>query len=322
LIQNRDLKITRTLAAKSNELATVATMDSSTMTAFSAMTLILLPISIVSTVFSSGIVDFQTGSGGLVGSWSGPAALWWAGITIVLTVLVRWAGGLWRDYAMATTLARAYAARGRKSWITRWATRRAMAAATVALAVPREAGDHDSWMTPALRAIRDARASAQGYASRIRVRYGRAAAQLKESLARYKNARSHSPSSPEPKASPPHHSPYSGHQHPQTVQSREQPPLSSSSQPITPAHSGLPARQHDGDVEEPIQGDGVELEQLEHVSPHIAQLPEISVAPSPESGEPGSKAFDQASEAERGLLVRVTESEEATNGADMEGQER
>jgi hypothetical protein len=303
--QLRDLKFTRRLSEVSRDLSTVTAMDSSTMRAFSAMTLILLPISIVSTIFSTGIMDFKGGSGGLVGNWSGPAALWWAGTTIVLTVLVRWVSELWRNHAVATTLGARAAQRAANR------------------AVPQAAGDHESWMTPALRAITDVRASAQGYASRIRVRYVWAAAHLKQSLARYKNARSGSPSSPGPKASPPHYSPHSGVQHAQAAHSREQPPLPSSSPPVTSTHSGPPPPQPEGEVDGPIHVDGVELEQLDRVSPQQAQSPEISAPPSPESEEPGRKVFDQASEAERGLLVRVTESkEEATNGTDVEGQER
>jgi hypothetical protein len=306
-IQIRDLRATRKLATASNKLAVVTTMDSSTMRAFSAMTLILLPISIVSTVFSSGIVDFQAGSGGLVGSWSGPAALWWAGITIVLTVLVRWLGEMWRDHAMATTAARAREASDDGFWMPRRTA----------------SHHHESWMTPALRVIREARSSAQDYASRICFRYGLVVAPLKGLLARYKSARSRGPPSPGPKAPPPHHSPYSGDQHAQVVQAKEQPPLSHSTPPpIMSARSGPPA----GDAEEPVHIDGVELDQLNHVSPQQAQTLEISAATaSPGNEEPGSKAFDQASEAERGLLpvVRVAESkEEAINGTDMEGQER
>jgi hypothetical protein len=310
LIQNRDLKITRRLAEASNELAEVTNKDSSTMRVFSAMTLILLPVSIVSTVFSSGIVDFKAGSGGLVGSWSGPAALWWAVITIVLTGVVRSIGERWRRRAIvAQRAARARRDRGRD--FLDWTTRRAVS-------------DHESWMTPALRAIKDVRASAQDYAYKIYVLYGRLVAFLRDILTRCISARPDSPSPPGPKGSFPHHSPHSQDQHPQATQSREQPPLSSSSSPpITSTHSGPPPTQPDRDVEGPIHVNGVELEQLvERLSPQQAQSPEISAAPSPENEESGSKSFDQASEAERGLLVRVVESkEEGTNGNNVEGQE-
>ena len=59
------------------------------MRVFSTITLVLLPMSVVSTVFSTDIVDFQPGSGGgFAGNWSGPGALWWAATTVLVTLLV------------------------------------------------------------------------------------------------------------------------------------------------------------------------------------------------------------------------------------------
>ncbi|KAK4099285.1 hypothetical protein N658DRAFT_487696 [Parathielavia hyrcaniae] len=137
LHQYRELKEAR-------KFTTVTSRDSSTMRVFSAMTLILLPISVVSTVFSAGIVDFEGGSGGLLGSWSGPAALWWAVITIVLTALIRWLGERWRA--------------------------RAIAAATNPKAATSQ---HESWFTQVRRAINDLHTQAQPYKYRIHAKYGK-----------------------------------------------------------------------------------------------------------------------------------------------------
>ncbi|KAK4125412.1 hypothetical protein N657DRAFT_631727 [Parathielavia appendiculata] len=149
LVQNRDLQTTNNLAKATNELTVVTNRDSSTMRVFSAITLILLPASVVSTVFSAGIVDFQERSGEFVGNWSGPAAVWWAGITIVLTVLVRWFGERWR--------------------------KRAIAAATN----PGTATSNESWMTQVRRTINDWRSHAHPYKFRVRVRYDRVVDLLK-----------------------------------------------------------------------------------------------------------------------------------------------
>jgi hypothetical protein len=85
LLQNRDVTTT-------TKLAIVTQKDSRTMKVFSTITLVLLPMSVVSTVFSTDIVDFQPGTGGgFAGNWSGPGVLWWAVTTVLVTLIVTWA---------------------------------------------------------------------------------------------------------------------------------------------------------------------------------------------------------------------------------------
>ncbi|KAG7285862.1 hypothetical protein NEMBOFW57_008156 [Staphylotrichum longicolle] len=93
LLTNRDVTTTNDLARSSHK-------ESTTMRVFSTITLVLLPVSVVSTIFSANIVDFQSGAGGFAGNWSGPAALWWAATTILVTALVGWAGERWRRHAI------------------------------------------------------------------------------------------------------------------------------------------------------------------------------------------------------------------------------
>jgi hypothetical protein len=79
------------------KLATVTYHDSSTMRVFASITLIFLPMSVVSTIFSTDIVKFQSTSTGFVGKWSPPALVWWLGTTILATVLVFIGGEKWRQ---------------------------------------------------------------------------------------------------------------------------------------------------------------------------------------------------------------------------------
>ncbi|KAK3318096.1 hypothetical protein B0H66DRAFT_556235 [Apodospora peruviana] len=71
---------------------------------FSTITLLLLPMSVVSTIFSTDIVKFSPGgegggSGGFRGNWSGPAAVWWAVVTVIVTSVVGLVGERWRRKA-------------------------------------------------------------------------------------------------------------------------------------------------------------------------------------------------------------------------------
>ncbi|KAK3366783.1 hypothetical protein B0T24DRAFT_368154 [Lasiosphaeria ovina] len=99
LLQNRNEGIMR-------DLAQVTHKDSTTMIIFSTITLILLPVSVVSTIFSAGIVQFDSDTAGFAGKWSGPAAVWWAAATILATTAVTVASNTWRQNAVDKTKAR------------------------------------------------------------------------------------------------------------------------------------------------------------------------------------------------------------------------
>ncbi|KAK0716829.1 hypothetical protein B0T26DRAFT_267864 [Lasiosphaeria miniovina] len=88
------------------DLAQVTHKDSTTMIIFSTITLILLPVSVVSTIFSAGIVRFDSDTAGFAGKWSGPAAVWWAAATILATTAVTVASNTWRQNAVDKTKAR------------------------------------------------------------------------------------------------------------------------------------------------------------------------------------------------------------------------
>ncbi|KAI3324513.1 hypothetical protein HD806DRAFT_521659 [Xylariaceae sp. AK1471] len=68
------------------ELAHITSRDSTIMKVFTTITIFLLPASVVSSFFSTQIVDFENFPG-FTGIWSGPAAVWWAGITFITTVV-------------------------------------------------------------------------------------------------------------------------------------------------------------------------------------------------------------------------------------------
>ncbi|KAK4207007.1 hypothetical protein QBC37DRAFT_393089 [Rhypophila decipiens] len=83
---------------------------------FSTITLFLLPISVVSTIFSTDIVKFAfetdnksttgagTGQGGpedFKGTWSGPAVVWWSVTTFIVTAVVFGGGWWWRRKRVA-----------------------------------------------------------------------------------------------------------------------------------------------------------------------------------------------------------------------------
>ncbi|KAK4040852.1 hypothetical protein C8A01DRAFT_35128 [Parachaetomium inaequale] len=153
LLQNRDVRTT-------NELAIVTHKDSRTMRVFSTITLVLLPMSVVSTVFSTDIVDFQPGSGGgFAGSWSGPGALWWAVTTVLVTLLVSWAAATAGKAGTVPSTAS-----GSKDWND----------PNVAGGVSRDHDDESwGWMTRVRRGINDARVSAGPYKHAIRVAHRR-----------------------------------------------------------------------------------------------------------------------------------------------------
>jgi hypothetical protein len=156
LLTNRDVTTT-------NELARVTYHDSTTMRVFSTITLVLLPVSVVSTIFSANIIDFQSGIGGFAGNWSGPAALWWAVTTVLVTVIVGWAGERWR--------------------------RRAIDAATPAgqrrpaKANSPRAAANESWTTQVRRFVNDVRVHAAPYGHKLRVGYDNVVGFLKSAAA-------------------------------------------------------------------------------------------------------------------------------------------
>ncbi|KAK3345814.1 hypothetical protein B0T25DRAFT_264461 [Lasiosphaeria hispida] len=79
-------------------LAQITHRDSTTMRVFSTITLILLPVSVVSTVFTTDIVRFQNSP--FYGNWSGAAAVWWIVVTLFTTVVVGVLGEAWRRSAI------------------------------------------------------------------------------------------------------------------------------------------------------------------------------------------------------------------------------
>ncbi|KAK3690403.1 hypothetical protein B0T22DRAFT_481582 [Podospora appendiculata] len=101
LLQNRNEQTMK-------ELAALTIRDATSMRIFATITLILLPMSVVSTVFTTDIVRFNQGSGqggsGFAGSWSAPAAVWWTAVTVLATSLVWFIGNTWRRVAIARML--------------------------------------------------------------------------------------------------------------------------------------------------------------------------------------------------------------------------
>ncbi|KAK3366203.1 hypothetical protein B0T24DRAFT_670308 [Lasiosphaeria ovina] len=89
LLQNRN-------DATMRQLAHVTKKDSTTIIVFSTITLILLPMSVVSTVLSAGIVKFEEGSS-YAGTWSVPATVWWAVATVLITTVVGVGAKFWRE---------------------------------------------------------------------------------------------------------------------------------------------------------------------------------------------------------------------------------
>ncbi|KAK3319641.1 hypothetical protein B0T19DRAFT_445443 [Cercophora scortea] len=99
LLQNRNEQTMK-------ELAALTIRDATSMRVFATITLILLPMSVVSTVFTTDIVRFSQGGAGssFVGSWSAPAAVWWTAVTVLTTSLVWFIGNTWRRVAIARML--------------------------------------------------------------------------------------------------------------------------------------------------------------------------------------------------------------------------
>ncbi|KAK4183152.1 hypothetical protein QBC35DRAFT_508587 [Podospora australis] len=81
VLQNRDTATMKELAVQTTIIATLS--------------LFLLPVSVISAIFSTDIVRFQ-GMTGYLGNWSAPAAVWWASATVIATSLVGLIGESWR----------------------------------------------------------------------------------------------------------------------------------------------------------------------------------------------------------------------------------
>ncbi|KAK0625142.1 hypothetical protein B0T17DRAFT_617274 [Bombardia bombarda] len=90
LVQNKNEK-------SMTKLADLTRKDAVTMKAFAAITLVLLPMSVVSTIFSTDIVKFQNYDD-FIGSWSRPAVVWWLGATIITTLLVSIMSKFWLEH--------------------------------------------------------------------------------------------------------------------------------------------------------------------------------------------------------------------------------
>ena len=139
LLSNRDVTL-------NSEVARMTYHSIARVQIYSTITLALLPVSVVSTIFSANIVDFQSGIGGFVGNWSGPAALWWAVMTFLMTVTVVWVSERWLLGAAATVS---------KTKLSTAASRQ------------------ESWTTSVRRVIDDLRIFARPYEHRLRVGYAR-----------------------------------------------------------------------------------------------------------------------------------------------------
>ncbi|KAK4158935.1 hypothetical protein QBC43DRAFT_328170 [Cladorrhinum sp. PSN259] len=94
LLQNRDTTAMKSLTETSLQQTNITTI-------LSTITIVLLPMSVVSSIFSTDIVRFGPGKdsggdsgvpghydGGFAGKWSGPAVLWWALTSILATAVV------------------------------------------------------------------------------------------------------------------------------------------------------------------------------------------------------------------------------------------
>ena len=284
--------------------------DSTTMRVFSTITLVLLPMSVVSTIFSTNIVDFQTGTGGFAGNWSGPAALWWAVTTLLATVIVGWAGERWRQHAIdAATADKTRLSNARKT---------------------DKESLHESWTTHVRRVINDTRVHAHPYVYTIRAGYNQTVSFLKKSVFHHR-PREPAPSPPHSPASyPPQHSAPSRSLHsvpagddtPSVAWSGDRSSPSLLSVPSArsgppPLGSGERDERHTGEPgHEPVPS-------VHSPSEHPPSQPteEFGGAVNLETEKVHSKGFDQASTAERGLVgVTVTTKEEVLNGTG--GQEK
>ena len=283
------------------------------MRVFSTITLVLLPMSVVSTIFSANIVDFQSGAGGFAGNWSGPAALWWAVTSLLATVLVGWAGERWRRRAID-------AAKADKAGLGN-NTRKMNTTESL----------HESWTTQVRRVINDLRVHAHPYKHSIRAGYDQTVAFFKNSVAAV-HRRPFEPAtspSPSPAAYPPHHSAPSRSLHSVPVgddtlsatwsRNRTSPLLSVTSARSDPPPLGSAERDErhtEGSAREPVPS-------VHSPSEHPPSQPteESGGAVTLESEKLHSKGFDEASTVEQGLVgVTVTTKEEVLDAAG--GQEK
>jgi len=122
---------------------------------FSSITLALLPVSVVSTIFSANIVDFQSGIGGFAGNWSGPAALWWAILSFLMTLAVGWVSNRWLRRAIDAQPGKTRSPTATNSY-------------------------QESWTTSVRRIINDARIYARPYVYALSVAYIRAVGVVKK----------------------------------------------------------------------------------------------------------------------------------------------
>ncbi len=279
------------------------------MRVFSTITLVLLPMSVVSTIFSTNIVDFQSGVGGFAGDWSGPAALWWAVTSLLATVLVGWAGERWRQRAIDAAMA---------DKLGLGNTRKINTAESL----------HESWTTQVRRVINDISIRANPYKHSIRAGYDQTVTIFKKSAAVVH--RRPSKPAPSPSRSP---AGYPSHQSAASRSLRSIPmeddtpsiawsgDRSSPSLLSVPSAGSGPPPLGSGEREEGYTEPGRAHEPVPsgHGPPeHPPSRPteEFGEAVTVETEKVHSKGFDQASTVEQGLVgVTVTTKEKVSNEA-------
>ena len=277
------------------------------MRVFSTITLVLLPISVVSTIFSTNIVDFQSGAGGLAGNWSGPATLWWAVTTLLATVIVGWAGERWRQRAVEAAMAENTGLS--KTLKNNTAT-----------------SHNESWTTEVRDFIHDVRMLTLLYLYAVRPRFMGWMESVAGVLRRPPEATPPSPADhpQHPAASRSHHSVPVGNDV-SSVASFRRGKSSSSLPSAPPARSNPPPARPDGRGEGSIV-DSTEPGPLHEPVPsghspseHRPPTEESGGAVTLESEKLHSKGFDEASTVEQGLVgVTVTTKEEVLDGTGVQ----
>ena len=270
------------------------------MRVFSTITLVLLPMSVVSTIFSTNIVDFQSGAGGFAGNWSGPAALWWVVISLLATALVFWAGERWRQRAIDTAMA---------DKLGLGNTRKTNTAESL----------HESWTTQVRRVINDVRYQAIPYTYSIKAFFKNPIAAFHRRSPELAPSLPPSPAGYTPHQAAASRSVSRGGDTPSVAWSggRASPSLLS----VSSTRSNPPPLGSDERNERLTEGPTHEPVPLDQPSEHLPSRPtgdpgEVII---PENEKVHSKGFDQASTVEQGLVGVMTK-EEVFAGAG--GQEK
>ena len=270
MLSNRDFNL-------NSKVARMTYHSIASVQVFSGISLALLPVSVVSTILSANIVDFQSGIGGFAGNWSGPAALWWAVTTLLMTVAVGWVSHRWMRGAIVEAVTAGKAQPGK----TRLST---------------AASAQESWTTSVRSVINDLCVLARPYEHKLRVGYARVVGFLKKPT-------------PPPVCigEPPS---------PNAWPAEQAQPASSfvvpiRSEPLSPLR---PDGRTEGSIADGSEAESAhESAHSNHeASQQVSAQPpeEFGAVESLESEKVHSKGFDQASAAEQGL-VRVTVSKES-----------